>query len=126
MIDTKRGHNLRFCAASGGRAASLPIACSGLALRRDRRLASHPARLAQKRKLWPRLVYFYLFVCTVLLINSDWAFAQQMLLDPTRPPTMGTMAAPVSAEAGTILQSVILPKQGKPLAIIDGKQVGVG
>jgi D-alanyl-D-alanine dipeptidase len=57
---TLRGHNLRFCAASGGRAASLPIACSGLALRRDRRLASHPARLAQKRKLWPRKVYAFL------------------------------------------------------------------
>ena len=37
-IYTLRGHNLRFCAASGGRAASLPIACSGLALRRDRPL----------------------------------------------------------------------------------------
>ena len=51
QIYTLRGHNLRFCATYGGRGAALPIACSGVALRRDRRLASHPAKLAQKRKL---------------------------------------------------------------------------
>ncbi|HVK56527.1 MAG TPA: hypothetical protein VM532_16050 [Burkholderiales bacterium] len=51
--------------------------------------------------------------------------AQQSLSDPTRPPTAESVA-PVSAGIGSKLQSIKLPRGGKPLAIIDGQRVSIG
>ena len=55
------------------------------------------------------------------------AWAQSPLADPTRPPT-GVPGAMNSDEAagGPVLQSVLIPRQGKPLAVIDGHTVRLG
>jgi MSHA biogenesis protein MshK len=53
--------------------------------------------------------------------------AQTALSDPTRPPlafsSPTTDAGPL---AGPVLQSVKIPKKGKPLAVIGGQQVRLG
>lgn len=53
--------------------------------------------------------------------------AQTALSDPTRPPlafsSPTTDAGPL---AGPVLQSVKIPKKGKPLAVIGGQQVVLG
>ncbi|KFB67402.1 MAG: hypothetical protein CAPSK01_003161 [Candidatus Accumulibacter vicinus] len=51
----------------------------------------------------------------------------ETLSDPTRPPP-GLSADTPDAEAvtGPVLQSVMIPKQGKPIALIGGQQVGLG
>jgi hypothetical protein len=61
----------------------------------------------------------------VSIACANMVGAQHALLDPTRPPAAGP-TAPANTETGTRLQSVILPKQGKPVAIIDGERVSVG
>jgi len=65
--------------------------------------------------------------CLLLLCFALPAFAQSGLADPTRPPP-GMAADPAGAEevSGPLLQSVILPKNGKPVAIISGQQVSLG
>ena len=52
------------------------------------------------------------------------AWAQTLLSDPTRPP-MGIIApTPDAGEVtGPVLQSVVIPKKGRPVAVIGGKQV---
>ena len=56
------------------------------------------------------------------------AFAQSLLPDPTRPPAgfvqEGELSAPVFS--GPVLESVIIPKKGKPLAVISGQSVRLG
>ena len=56
------------------------------------------------------------------------ASAQSLLPDPTRPPTgfvqEGELSAPVFS--GPVLESVIIPKKGKPLAVISGRPVRLG
>ena len=53
------------------------------------------------------------------------ARAQAPLADPTRPP--GNVLAPEAGDAsGPVLQSVLIPKRGKPLAVIGGQQVRLG
>lgn len=56
------------------------------------------------------------------------AWAQEALPDPTRPPAgwASGQAATPSGEGGSMLQSVILPKRGKPAAIINGERVVLG
>ena len=49
------------------------------------------------------------------------------LPDPTRPPTsISVPSADAEALSGPVLQSVMIPKKGKPVAIIGGKQVRLG
>jgi MSHA biogenesis protein MshK len=66
---------------------------------------------------------------------SAWAFAlvclhtaaaQEALIDPTRPPTAPAEAAGQAAAAGPVLQSVLLPRGGRPIAVISGVQVQLG
>ncbi|SBT03184.1 conserved exported hypothetical protein [Candidatus Accumulibacter aalborgensis] len=56
--------------------------------------------------------------------------AQSVLPDPTRPPvgisTPTPDAGPVEQIAGPVLQSVMIPKKGKPVAVIGGQQVRLG
>lgn len=58
---------------------------------------------------------------------SPGARAQTAMPDPTRPPPAFVAPAPDAAGAGSpVLQSVIMPGRGKPMAIIDGQQVRLG
>ncbi len=55
------------------------------------------------------------------------ATAQSVLTDPTRPPLgMSGDANAVIGAGGPVLQSVIIPKKGKPMAVIGGQQVLLG
>ena len=67
-----------------------------------------------------------LFVAASALAQTDMA----NIADPTRPPA-GFLAGEANAEAaeavtGPVLQSVLIPKNGRPLAVIDGHQVRLG
>lgn len=47
--------------------------------------------------------------------------------DPTRPPAGMSAGTPEAvAITGPVLQSVMIPKKGKPVAIISGQQVRLG
>lgn len=51
------------------------------------------------------------------------------LADPTRPPAellSAASAADAEAPTGPVLQSVVMPKKGKPLAVIGGQQIRLG
>lgn len=66
-------------------------------------------------------------VLICLIAAPVWA--QSPLPDPTRPPESVSSPTPVTdAEAvtGPVLQSVMIPKKGKPTAIIGGQQVSLG
>jgi len=53
--------------------------------------------------------------------------AQTALSDPTRPPLAFSSPTPEAGPlAGPVLQSVKIPKKGKPLAVIGGQQVRLG
>lgn len=67
------------------------------------------------------------FLLLVLSLSTWSAQAQVGLSDPTRPP-VGLTASTLDAEleTGPVLQSVVIPKKGKPVAIIGGKQVRLG
>ena len=55
------------------------------------------------------------------------ARAQTALSDPTRPPSaFSSPTTDAGTPAGPVLQSVKIPKKGKPLAVIGGQQVRVG
>jgi hypothetical protein len=55
------------------------------------------------------------------------ALAQSGLADPTRPPlAMGGDAAALAEAGGPVLQSVMIPKKGKPTALIGGQLVVLG
>jgi MSHA biogenesis protein MshK len=55
------------------------------------------------------------------------ALGQAGLADPTRPPPGATSEMAGLGEAGgPTLQSVIIPKKGKPMAVIGGQQVVLG
>jgi len=59
------------------------------------------------------------------LVLAPGAGAQ--MADPTRPPA--SVSAPEAAAgevAGAVLQSVMIPRRGKPLAIIGGQRVALG
>lgn len=65
-------------------------------------------------------------VCLGALSAPGWA-QTPMLADPTRPPAGVIDAAETGeASAGRVLQFVIIPRQGKPLAVIDGQTVRLG
>ncbi len=56
------------------------------------------------------------------------ALAQSELADPTRPATAVVAGLDSAAEASSapVLQSVLLPQKGKPVAIISGQRVSLG
>lgn len=66
----------------------------------------------------------FAFLCAGLLGGA----AQAQLADPTRPPGDAAVAAAAPGEppAATGLQSVILRKNGKPAALINGAVVELG
>lgn len=53
-------------------------------------------------------------------------FAQPFLADPTRPPAALSQETPEEAAAVPILQSVVIPRKGRPVAVIGGQTVRVG
>ena len=61
------------------------------------------------------------------LAISAPALAQAPLADPTRPPP-GLVSESEGARAvsGPVLESVMIPKKGRPLAVISGQTVRVG
>ena len=66
-----------------------------------------------------------LFALGALAAPLPVARAQAPMADPTRPPV--SAQAPDAGEvSGPVLQSVLIPKRGKPLAVIGGKQVRLG
>lgn len=66
-----------------------------------------------------------------LLLAASGAFAQRATADPMRPP-VGIAADPATSADGKelqtslVLQSVVIPAKGKPIAIIGGQQVRLG
>ena len=55
------------------------------------------------------------------------ALAQTVLPDPTRPPVAVAAGTPEVGEAGgPVLQSVVIPRKGMPVAVISGQQVRLG
>ena len=65
--------------------------------------------------------------CLALLCFALPVAAQSGLADPTRPP-FGVAGDPGGAGevSGPVLQSVKIPKKGKPIAVIGGQQVVLG
>ena len=67
-------------------------------------------------------------LCAVLWLFAASASAQTALLpDPTRPPLSVSEPLPdAEVVTGPVLQSVKIPKKGKPVALIGGQQVKLG
>lgn len=63
----------------------------------------------------------------LLVFSAAVASAHAQMADPTRPPSaiLQPSLAAESAE-GPVLQSVLLPKKGRPVAMIGGQQVRLG
>jgi MSHA biogenesis protein MshK len=69
-----------------------------------------------------RLIRGFALLCFALP-----AAAQSGLADPTRPPFGATGDSAMPGDTGgPVLQSVMIPKKGKPVAIIGGQQVKLG
>lgn len=73
----------------------------------------------------PRLRILY---CLAAALAAAPAFAQSPLADPTRPPAGYAQDgdSPAAVVSGPVLESVVIPKKGKPLAVISGRQVRLG
>ena len=68
-------------------------------------------------------------LASVLLIGLALALpsaAQVPMADPTRPPPGVERGEPQPDVAGSLLQSVLIPKKGRPLAVIGGQTVPLG
>lgn len=75
-------------------------------------------------RLMRRWAPLLLIAATVLAAP---VFAQGNLADPTRPPAGSALAVDGAGEAAApLLQSVMIPKRGKPTALIGGQQVVLG
>lgn len=61
----------------------------------------------------------------LMLLASCLCHAQELLPDPTRPPT-AVIGEAGSAASGPVLQSVLLGKGRRPLAVISGERVALG
>lgn len=67
------------------------------------------------------------FFILAALCASTGAAAQSNLPDPTRPPGPVQSEPAVEASGGAaVLQSVMLPRSGRPWALIDGERVVLG
>ncbi|HET7776025.1 MAG TPA: hypothetical protein VFK74_06635 [Azospira sp.] len=66
----------------------------------------------------------------LLLPGLVWAQAAPALADPTRPPATILSLTPGAAgevlPAGPVLQSVLIPRYGRPVAVIDGQSLRLG
>lgn len=67
----------------------------------------------------------HLLLCLLLPAAAAFAGADDLLPDPTRP-SGAPGAAGVDSSPGLVLQSVILPRAGKPRAVISGQSVELG
>lgn len=66
---------------------------------------------------------FVLMPCTLAVS----AGAQALLSDPTRPPAgISSSETDAGEVTGPVLQSVVIPRKGKPIAVIGGQQVKLG
>lgn len=55
------------------------------------------------------------------------AWAETPMADPTRPPVgYAVDSTEPSTPTGPVLQSVLIPRKGKPMALISGQQVRLG
>lgn len=63
-----------------------------------------------------------------VIASATAAWAQEALPDPTRPPAgwAAGQAGGAAGEGGAMLQSVVIPKRGKPAAFINGERVELG
>ena len=62
-----------------------------------------------------------------MILTVAPVLAQTALSDPTRPPAaVATSALELNEVGGPVLQSVIIPRKGKPVAVIGGQQVKLG
>lgn len=65
--------------------------------------------------------------CLVCFVGASIAADAELLADPTRPPSALQMMGGGSSEPfGSRLTSVVIPKQGRATAVIDGQVVRVG
>ena len=69
----------------------------------------------------------YLAVAIVLTALMAGVSAQTVLTDPTAPPVGFTASSGEAMEGGgSLLQSIKIPKKGKPVAVIGGQEVKLG
>ena len=77
-----------------------------------------------------RRISFFRLLLAWLLTGVTAVLAQSgaaALADPTRPPSgVSAPAADGEAQRGRVLQSVLIPRKGKPQAVIDGQLYGLG
>ena len=63
----------------------------------------------------------------IFAATSGSVAAETSLADPTRPPVgVSAPAEEGGMASGPVLQSVMIPKRGKPVAIIGGERVALG
>jgi MSHA biogenesis protein MshK len=63
----------------------------------------------------------------ILFCLAAPVLAQSGFVDPTRPPVGSLSTVETAGEvSGPVLQSVMIPKKGKPMALIGGQQVFLG
>ena len=66
-------------------------------------------------------------MCSALALIAAPAMAQRVMADPTRPPGNVVMDSQAAVDvSGPVLQSVLIPKKGRPVAVIGGQQVRLG
>ena len=66
-------------------------------------------------------------MCSALALIAASAMAQRVMADPTRPPGHVVMDSQAAVDvSGPVLQSVLIPKKGRPVAVIGGQQVRLG
>ena len=66
-------------------------------------------------------------LCSALVLIAAPAMAQRVMADPTRPPGNVVMDSQAAVDvSGPVLQSVLIPKKGRPVAVIGGQQVRLG
>jgi MSHA biogenesis protein MshK len=83
--------------------------------------------MADRLKRPPGAGLFAGLLCSAALAGSPAALAQNAFADPTRPPPAVAAAAAESSDAGgPVLQSVLVPQKGKPIAVISGQSVRLG
>jgi len=66
-------------------------------------------------------------MCSALALIAVPTMAQRVMADPTRPPGNVVMDSQAAVDvSGPVLQSVLIPKKGRPVAVIGGQQVRLG
>jgi MSHA biogenesis protein MshK len=71
--------------------------------------------------------FCYVALALALLASMAGVQAQTVMADPTAPPTgFDASSGDAPEAAGSLLQSVKIPKKGKPVAMIGGQEVKLG